>query len=186
MPLFIVVLLYSSKSFAFLDFLGEQAKKATEVAAYADAMAEISEEIAPDEDIKTGAKDIQKRTESIRNESANLRYVGRNTKSVLNGPDWTSRRLETNIRSTTDYIRRFKRLMGRVAILGNEGAIALNTTETNVALNEVQKNQQTLILQNEDTRLRELEKETEESREWTEFSTQQRRIRNKETTNGKL
>lgn len=186
MPLFVVFFFFSSTSFAFLDFLGEQAKKATEVAAYADAVSELSHELAPDEDIKTGAKDIQRRSEAVRRESANLRYVSRSTKSVLNGPDWSSSRLETNIRSTTDYIRRFKRLIGRIAILGNEGAIALNTTETNVALNEVQRNQQTLILQNEDTRLRQLEKESEDARQWAEFSERQRRIRKSETVSGKL
>lgn len=186
MPFFVIVFLFSSTSFAFLDFLGEQAKKATEVAAYADAVSELSQELAPDEDIKTGAKDIQRRSEAVRKESANLRYVSRSTQSVLNGPDWSSRRLESNIRSTTDYIRRFKRLIGHIAILGNEGAIALNTTETNVALNEVQRNQQTLILQNEDARLRQLEKESEDSRQWAEFSDRQRRIRNSETVNGKL
>jgi len=186
MPLVIVILLFTSISHAFLDFIGEQAKKATEAAAYVDAVAELSEEIAPDEDIKAGASDIQRRSERIRNESANLRYVSRSTKTLLSGPDWTSRRLETNIRSTTDYIRRLKRLMGRVAILGNEGAIALNTTESNIALNEVQKNQQTMILQNEDARLRTLEKETEDSRQWADFADRQRRFRKNETPNGKL
>ncbi len=184
--LFFVVIIQAKNSYAFLDFLGEQAKKATEIAAYADAVSELSQELAPDEDIKTGAKDIQRRSEAVRKESANLRYVSRSTQSVLNGPDWSSKRLETNIRSTTDYIRRFKRLIGRIAILGNEGAIALNTTETNVALNEVQRNQQTLILQNEDARLRQLEKESEDFRQWAEFSDRQRRIRKSETVNGKL
>lgn len=186
MPVFIVVFLLCSNCFAFLDFIGEQAKKATEVAAYADAASELSEELVPDENIQNGARDVQRRSEAVRKESANLRYVSRSTQTVLNGPDWSSRRLETNIRSTTDYIRRFKRLIGRIAILGNEGAIALNTTETNVALNEVQRNQQTLILQNEDSKLRQLEKENEEHRQWADFSDRQRRIRKSESVNGKL
>lgn len=186
MPVFIVILLFPAASMAFLDFIGEQAKKATEVAAYADAVSELSEELIPDESIQNGAKDIQRRSEAVRKESSNLRYVSRSTKSILNGPEWSSRRLENNIRSTTDYVRRFKLLIGRIAILGNEGAIALNTTETNVALNEVQQNQQTLILQNEDARLRELEKESEESRQWAEFSERQRRIRKSEAVSGKL
>lgn len=186
MPFFIVVLLYSTSSFAFLDFLGEQAKKATEVAAYADAVSELSEELVPDEDIKEGAKDIQKRSEAVRRKSANLRYVSRSTQSILNGPSWSSHRLDRNIRSTTEYVRRFKRLLGRIAILGNEGAIALNTTETNIALNEVQKNQQAIILQNEEMRLHQLEKENENSRQWTEFSERQRRYRKNESSSGKL
>ena len=87
MPFFVVVFLFSSKSYAFLDFLGEQAKKATEVAAYVDAVSELSQELAPDEDIQAGAKDVQRRSEAVRRESANPRYVSRSTQSVLNGPD---------------------------------------------------------------------------------------------------
>jgi hypothetical protein len=40
-------------------------------------------------------------------------------------------------------------------------------------------------LQNEDARLRQIEKESEESRQWAEFSDRQRRIRKSETVNGK-
>lgn len=186
MPIFILVFLFSSSSYAFLEFIGEQAKKGTEVAAYVDAVAEIAEELVPDEDIQLGAKDIQVRTEALRKQSANARYVSRNAETLLSGPDWSSKRLDRNIRSTTDYVKRFKRLLARIVILGNEGATALNTTETNVALNEIQKNQQTLILQNDDLRLRELERENQEHLEWSEFSDRQRRLRQSEGSNGKL
>lgn len=186
MFIFCVVLLFSVKSYAFLDFIGDQAKKAVELAAYVDAAAELSTEIAPDRDLENGAKDIQKRAEVLRSESSNARYLSRTTQSVLKGPDWSSRRLETNIRSTTDYIRRLKRLLVRAAALGTDGAVALNTTETNVALNEVQKNQQALIMQNADSQLREMEREHEDARQWSVFSESQRKIRNQEATNGKL
>lgn len=186
MPVFVVIIFFSSNSLAFLDFIGEQAKKAVEAAAYADAVAELSGELSPDNDVKDGARDIQKRAETIRSDSANLRYLSRSTKSVLNGPDWSSCRLETNIRATTDYVRRIKRLFGRIAILGTNGAIALNTTETNVALNEVQKNQQVLIMQNEDYKLRQIEKEHEEAQQWTNFSDRQRKIRRREIDHGQL
>ena len=186
MPVFFLVFFFSNSSYAFLDFVGEQAKKAVELAAYVDAAAELSSEVAPDKDLEDGAKDIQKRAEVLRSESSNARYLSRSTQSVLKGPDWSSRRLETNIRATTDYIRRLKRLLIRAAALGTDGAVALNTTETNVALNEVQKNQQAMIMQNADAQLRSMEKEHEESRQWTVFSEKQRKIRNQEAQNGKL
>lgn len=186
MPFFIIALLFPVTSSAFLDFIGEQAKKATEVAAYVDAVSELSEEVVPDEDIKSGAENIQRRSEDVRRQSANVRYVSRTTQSVLNGPDWSSRRIERNIRSTTEYVRRFKRLIGRITILGNEGAIALNTTEANIALNEIQKNQQALMLQNEEARLYQIEREAEVSRQWAEFSERQRRVRKSEDSSGKL
>jgi hypothetical protein len=186
MLVFVMVLFFPQSGFALLDFVGEQAKKATEVAAYADAVADLSSELSPDEDLKTGAVDIRKHSDAAMAQSSKLRYLSRTTKSVLSGPEWSSRRLETNIRSTTEYVRRVKRLAGRVAILGTEGAVALNTTETNLALNEVQKNQQTLILQNEDAKLREIEREQEQARQWNEFSDRQRKIRRNEVTSGKL
>ncbi len=186
MPLFVVVFLFSVPSHAFLDFLGEQAKKAVEVAAYVDAAGELAAEVAPDKDLENGAKDIQRRADILRSDSSNVRYLSRSTQAVLKGPDWSSKRLETNIRATTDYIRRLKRLLIRAAALGTDGAIALNTTETNVALNEVQKNQQAMIIQNADAQLRDMEKEQEEARQWSAFSAQQRKLRNQEVSRGKL
>lgn len=188
MPIVVIILLFSTSStcFAFLNFVGEQAKKAVELAAYVDAAAELAGEVVPDKDLEIAAKDIQRRSEMLRSEASNARYLSRSTQAVLKGPDWSSKRLETNIRSTTDYIRRLKNLLIRAAALGTDGAIALNTTETNVALNEVQKNQQTMIMQNADFRLREMERENEEGRQWTAFSEQQRKMRNSEVNRGKL
>ncbi len=186
MFVFIVTVLFSVPSYGFLDFLGEQTKKAAETAAYADAVAELAGELSPDSEVSAGAKDIQKRSDRLRSESSNLYYLSQSTKNVLSGPNWSSKRLESNIRNTTDYVRRVKRLIARIAILGTDGATALNTTETNVALNEVQKNQQAMLLQNEDAKLRQIEKEQEESKQWEEFSDRQRRQRKKEVVHGQL
>lgn len=181
----LLIIFQPTQSEAFLDFLGEQAKKAIEVAAYVDAVAELSGEIGPSDEITEQAKNVKNRAESVRSEASNLRYLSRTTKSVLSGPDWTSRRLETNIRATTDYARKLKRLIARIIALGTDGATAFNTTETNVALTEVQKNQQALLLQNEDAKLREIEKEQEEVRQWEDFSRSQRKLRVAKRQNGK-
>lgn len=186
MFIFSIIFLFSAPSFAFLDFIGDQAKKAVEVAAYIDAASELANEVAPDKDLENGAKELQKRAEILRSEASSIRSMSRSTQTILKGPDWSSRRLETNIRSTTDYIRRLKRLLVRAAALGSDGTVALNTTETNVALNEVQKNQQTMIMQNSEAQLRELEKEQEDSKQWTAFSTEQRKLRNSTGSHGKL
>lgn len=186
MPFFILVLFIPSSSQAFLNWVGEEARRATEVAAYADAVSELAGEIAPNEELKEGAKDINARAERLRKEASNLRYISRSTQAILNGPDWSSRRLETNIRNTTDYVRKIKRLIARISILGTSGATALNTTETNIALNEVQKNQQALLLQNEDAKLLALERENEEAKQWAEFSQRQKSLRGEGKKNGKL
>ena len=182
-----LILFDSTPSYAFLDFVGEQTKKIAEVSAYMDAATELSSEVLPDKDLEAGAKDIQRRSEAIRNETSRLKYLSHTTQNVLNGPDWSSKRIENNIRSTTEYVKRLKQLIAKAMVLGNEGAIALNTTETNVALNEIQKNQQTLILQNSEAELRKMEKEHEEARQWSMFTESQRKIRNQRIEpNGKL
>lgn len=186
MPIAILMILIPCQSWAFLDFIGEQAKKAAEAAAYADAVGELAGEIAPDGTIQEGADDVKKRAETLRKNASELRYLSRTSQEILTGPDWSSKRLETNIRNTTDYVRKLKRLIARIAILGTDGATALNTTETNVALNEVQKNQQALLIQNEDTKIRQIEKEREESKNWAEFSSHQRKLRKTEAKHGKL
>jgi hypothetical protein len=183
---FILVLSSPQTAYAFLDFVGEQSKKAVEVAAYADAATELLTEISPDEDLKAGAKDVKKRSEALRSSSSEIRGLSRSAQNVLKGPDWSSKRLDTNIKSTTDYIRRVKRMLVRVAALGTDGVVALNTTETNFALNEIQKNQQALILQNADEQLRAIEKEKEEAESWDRFSKNQRSFRKNEATSGKL
>ena len=174
MSRFILILFIPIQTFAFLDFVGDQAKQAIETAAYIDAAAELSNEIVPDKELQEGAKQIRKRAETLRSQASDVRSISETTRSVLNGPDWSSKRLDTNIRATTDYIRRLKRLIARVVGLGLAGTIALNTTETNIALTEVQKNQQALILQNEDRNLRDMEREREEAHQWAQFSEQQR------------
>lgn len=186
MPFFVLIFFWAVPSYGFLDFVGDQTKKAIEVATYVDAAAELAAEISPDKDLEQGAKDVRKRSEAIRQSSSNLRYLSRTSENVLQGPDWSSRRLETNIRNTTDYVRRLNRLLARVVALGNDGVIALNTTETNVALNEMQKNQQAMILQNQDYQLRLLEREQEEAEQWQIFAENQRTIRGKEEPNGKF
>lgn len=186
MPVAILILFFSIKAFAFLDFIGEQAKKTMEATAYADAVAELSAEISPNTELKEGAKDIRSRSDKLKSEASTLQFLSSSTKRTLEGPDWSSRRLDSNIRSTTEYVRRLKTLIARISALGTDGATALNTTETNVALNEVQKNQQALILQNEDAKLRKIEQEQEEARQWSEFSKRQRHLQKREAKNGKL
>lgn len=186
MPILFISLLFPLSSFAFLDFIGDQSKKATELAAYADAASELIEEISPNSDLKVGSREIKKRADRLRNSIHEVGSLSKATQSVLEGPDWSSKRLETNIRSTTNYLRRLTSLLVRVTALGTDGVIALNTTETNIALNEIQKNQQALIMQNSSHQIHNMEKEQEERRQWAQFSDQQKKLRRQEGKRGKL
>lgn len=183
----LVVILFPIHSFAFLEFIGGEAKKASEAIAYADTVGELMTEVSNDTEIRDGANTMRKRSETLRSEVREIQGISTSTRMVLSGPDWSTKRLETNIKSTTDYIRRVKRLLARVMALGTAGATAVNTAETNMALNEVQKNQQAMILQLEDQRLREMEKESADAKTWDQFSSKQRNIRfSKAQSSGKL
>lgn len=185
MPFFILIFIFPSSSSAFLSFIGDKTKEAIEVAAYADAVSEMLEEIDPDSTLSLGAKDLQRRSEKLRTEARRINQINSQTKRILNGPDWSSRRLDSNIRSTTNYIKRLKRYSAQVTALGVGGTTALNTAETNLALNEIQKNQQAILLQNEDSKIRELEKEQEHLKKWNEFSKSQRELRKQQGFYGK-
>lgn len=183
----IVLFFIPLQCFAFLDFIGDRAAKVAESLAYTDAVSELLSEVTNDSGIKDGAIDLRRRSDQLRSEANKIQSVSYSTKSVLAGPDLSSKRLDANIRTTTDYIRRVKRLMMHLALLGTDGATAFNTAETNFALNEVQKNQQTMIIQQEDQKLRELEKETHEAKVWDQFSNKQRSYRStKNKDHGKL
>lgn len=185
MPLLLLIVLIPIRSLAFLDFIGEQAKKAVEVAAYVDAVNDLMGEVSPSSELSENANDLNLRAEALRREASSLNYISRTTKDTLNGPNWTSKRLDHNIRATTEYIKRVKRLLSRIVLLGTDGATALSATETNAALNEVQKNQQVLIMQNEEMKLREISKEQENAKSWSDFSLNQKNIREGKPTSGK-
>jgi hypothetical protein len=173
----LILILIPLHSYAFLDFLGGQAAKIAEAMAYTDAVSEVLSEVSNDKTMKEGSDDLKRRTQALNQELLNIEGVSYETKSIFSGPAWSSKRLDANIRSTTDYVRRVKRLLAHVALLGTQGATAFNTAETNMALNEVQKNQQAMILQTEDQRMRNLEKESRETKIWNDFSIKQRNFR---------
>jgi hypothetical protein len=63
-----------------------------------------------------------------------------------------------NINSLTRYIQRLKALMVALGALGTQGAIAVNTADTNRHLFEIQKNQQTQLLMLAESQVQEAER----------------------------
>jgi hypothetical protein len=187
-PMFIILIVCCPilKAQAFLDFIGQQARDAAAAAAYADAVTELAGEISPDGELTTGAKDISARADKLRRDTDNLKTLSQSTQNILMGPDWSSKRLDANIRSTSDYVKKIKRVIARIAFLGTPGVTALNGTEANISLMEIQKNQQAMILQTEDSKLRLIEKEHEENKSWMEFSQKQRLLRGSGESNGSV
>lgn len=173
----ILLLLIPNSAFAIFDFIGNQAQRAMEISAYVSTASDLVKEVSGNNDVEAGAKDVRKRTEALRKSNETIKHMSETSKSILLGPNWTSKRLDENIRSTTNYVKRIKSIIAKSAMLGTSGLTALNSTESNISLNEIQKNQQTLILQNEDARLRQMERENEEISKWHRFSVNQRNLR---------
>ena len=172
-----VVLLGSSKAFGFLDFIGEKADDAVKSAAYVDAVAELTNELDERSPINQTAQDLKRRTEQLRTQMSEVYYATDDFKSLLEGPDWSSESLEQNIRYTSRYIRRAKRLLVQLGLIGTDVATAMNTAETNSALNEMLKNQQTQILLQKEERIDQLERELRREREWKDFIGRERQKR---------
>ena len=161
----------------FLDFIGEKADDAVKSAAYVDAVAELTNELDESSPINQTAQDLKRRTERLRTQVSEVYYASDDFKSLLEGPDWSSESLEQNIRYTSRYIRRAKRLLVQLGLVGTDVATAMNTAETNSALNEMLKNQQTQILLQKEERIDHLEKELRREKEWQKFIVRERQKR---------
>jgi hypothetical protein len=106
-----------------------------------------------------------------------MSYLSQNTKSVLSGPNLTSRRLDQNIRQTARYIKRSKDLAKKVAILGTNGVAAMSAIESNERLDEIRKNQATQLALDANYQQMQMRKEINESKKWESFIADQRAIR---------
>ena len=174
----IAMFFLSRPSHAFLDFIGEKADDAVKSAVYVDAVAELTNELDENSPINERAQDLRRRTQRLKGEVSDVYYAADDFRSLLDGPDWSSASLEQNIRYTSRYIRRAKRLLVRLGLVGTDVATAMNTAETNSALNEMLKNQQTQILLQKEERIDELERELKREKEWKEFIARERQRRN--------
>ncbi len=165
---------WSSYANAQLDFLLEKSVDIAKTAAIADSAADLIGELDPESELKVGLESVRNTQDNLAADAASARYLSAETRSLLMGPRWSQNRLENNIRQTTSYVRRAKRMLVLLAALGPEGVSASAGIETAASLNEIQKNQQVMILQNSQLLNRQLSKEVEEANVWTRFVDKQR------------
>lgn len=171
------LILYCSSSSAILDFIAEETKGVAEAAGVVDATLDLFDEVTPDTEARNQLQEISRNTSRLRASAQNVRFLSQDTRSVLEGPKYTSNHLDSNIRATTNYVRRLKMVIVRLAALGTDAITAFTGIHTNKQLNEIQKNQQILILQNEARSNREIAKELEEAQKWELFITTQKAYR---------
>lgn len=165
----ILCLVYCSNGHALFDFLAEEGKELSEVAAYTAALSDLITEIQPDSEMSEHSKNLNNRIQNLHSEYSKTRRVGRDSQSILSGPDMSNRRVSDNIVSLTRYIKRVKRLMATLGLLGTQGSIAINTAETNHHLTEIQKNQQTQLLLMAEAQIKIAEDEMEQRKRWDQF-----------------
>lgn len=182
--MFIILVLLPFQSFAFLDFMGDQAKKAVEVATVIESVGSIVDDVTPNDEIKSKNEEIQNRAHEIRRKSNQVNSLNREAEYIFKNPQFGSNRIDDNIRTTSNYVRRLKQMIMKMILLGTDGATTLNTIESNMALNEIQKNQQVLILQNEERKVFEAESTIREKDEWNRFFETQRNIRKGVSSHG--
>jgi hypothetical protein len=173
----VFIQLLSTEAQAFLDTLAQSAKETAKAAAYTEAVSELANELDDKSPVAAAALDLARRTEKLKTDVTSVYYASEEFKSLLQGPDWSSEHLDENIRYTTRYIRRAKRLFVQLGLLGTDVATAMNTAETNSALNEMLKNQQTQILLQKEHEVDSAEKEVSKEKQWNSFIDQERKNR---------
>ena len=176
----IFVGLWSFESDALMNWLADKADDAAKGSAYAAAVSDLLGEIEEDSRLLEAAESLQDGIEDLEGEIRSSKHISTETADILKGFEWKKGHLLENIRYTTGYIRRLKRLLGSLASfgagVGMEGMTAYNTFETNVNINQVLKNQQAILLMMQQKRLQKARSKQRLHQEWVDFSNRQRAL----------
>jgi len=175
---FIFILVLSSHSYAFLDFMAGKANDAAEGAAIGSAMAELLETVGASEELINGFEDLESLASAVEKNAYETIYLTKESRELLRGINYTSKnRLSSNIRYTTTYIKRMASFFARVVAFGADMSTALNTLEMNVGLSEIQKNQQTQIMIEKQKILIEVNEKSASKRQWDSFLESEKKTR---------
>lgn len=171
-------LMVSARSEAFLDFLVDHVEKIAETSAMIDAASDLLDQVDENNSLSRSLDSVQNSTQVLESDIRELHYLPGEVSTFLNESQWVNGRLDQNIKKTSFFIRQGKNLLLKATLLGNDGVTAVNGIQTNVSLNEIQKNQQTLIAQNQQIMTMRLSEKVKEEKSWTDFINTQRAIRN--------
>lgn len=174
---FINILFVVFDAQAFLDYSAALAADMAKISMYTDAINDLTKEVVPDSELAQSAKESRDQTMKFHQEAQNLIYVGKDASSVLAGPDFSDKNLESNIRATTNYIQKLKSLTAKMALLGTNGFTALNTLQTNETLEQIRRNQATEIALSKQYTQSKMKKEALEDSKMRSFIIEQRALR---------
>ena len=145
----LTVWLFAFKANALLDSIADTARDAAKAAAYTTAVSELASELKSGTDLAKASASLSRQTKS---------------------DDWSTAHLQDSLSYTNRFVSRARKLFLTLGLAGTDVATALNTAETNGALNEVIKNQQAeLLLKQEEKASAQGEKE-----EWRSFIERER------------
>lgn len=173
----VISTLICSRCFAFFDWAAQKTEDVAKGVVYLDAVSELIEAATPDTEMAEATKGLSKETSKLREQARDLSYLSQDTRSLLEGPDWKSSRLDRNLRQTTRYINRTKALAAKISVLGTQGVTAIGAIETNDKLEEIRKGQAAQFALDASYQQLIMKKEVEESLKWESFINSQRSLR---------
>lgn len=148
----LAVWLFALKSHALLDSIADTARDAAKSAAYTSAVSELASELKSGDDLAKASAALSRQTKT---------------------DDWSTAHLQDSLTYTNRFVSRARKLFLTLGLAGTDVATALNTAETNGALNEVIKNQQAELLLKQEEKA----EEREEKDSWRMFIESERAAR---------
>lgn len=168
--LFFLIMFYSHDSFSFLGSLIKISEKAVDTALILDSIDDLLREIGTQKEVNEDLKTLNKELLDLRREVKDYEHLGYEAKKIMN-PDRV-KGLKRKLRYTADYIRRVKRLKGRIVGKLGASASAVTATEqmrTNQNLAQILKNHDLKIIEEEREKIFKLRESLRREKEEREF-----------------
>ena len=148
--LIFLLLIFSIKVWGFNPFA--LAKDTIETigdkAAIGESALDLLSEVTNDAETQKSNEELRAKIQGITKTAQDSSYTGEDIQDLISPINFSSQRVEQNIRQTISYVRRLKRVLLKLGVMSPQGVTAVNTAETNVSLSQVNQNLTTLMLQN--------------------------------------
>lgn len=139
----VVALLITSPAHAIFDALSSKMDDMIDASILADSLNELSQEIQPDSQVSQTTEKVNKKSEELLKTVREARDIDQDIEDVGDF-NLDQKSFESNVRHTTHFVRRVKRLMVTLGVRP-KAAAAYGSFETALALNQMIKNQNEVI-----------------------------------------
>ncbi len=133
----------SRPAFAVFDSLAGKLDDIIEASILADSLNELSQEIQPDSQVSSSTEKVHRKTEELLKNYREARDLDSDIEEISE-VDLDNKSFESNVRHTTHFVRRVKKLMVTLGVRP-KAAAAYGSFETALALNQMIKNQNEVI-----------------------------------------